>query len=91
MNRLNTLRSAGYTLLISGLGLTCAGFTPLGIMTGSFAAFWQSSIGLVAGGSIFALLQQFGALSYFLYSGLTGFGLVSLDFMAKRQINEPAR
>lgn len=37
------------------------GFTSAGIGAGTFAALWQSWIGNVAGGSLFATLQSAGA------------------------------
>lgn len=37
------------------------GFTTTGISAGSIAALWQSVIGNVAGGSLFATLQSAGA------------------------------
>lgn len=36
------------------------GFGPIGVVGGSIAAAWQSSIGNVASGSLFALCQKFG-------------------------------
>ena len=41
--------------------LTWVGFAPGGVVAGSLAAAWQSSIGNVAPGSLFALLQSIGA------------------------------
>ena len=41
--------------------LTWVGFGPGGVVAGSLAAAWQSSIGNVAPGSLFALLQSIGA------------------------------
>lgn len=40
-----------------------AGFGPAGISAGSWAAAWQSSIGSVAAGSIFSIIQSAGAAS----------------------------
>lgn len=37
------------------------GFTSAGVGVGTFAALWQSTIGNVAGGSLFATLQSAGA------------------------------
>lgn len=41
--------------------LSCFGFTAAGVAAGSLAAAWQSSIGLVAAGSLFAWFQSLGA------------------------------
>ena len=41
--------------------LLLLGFAPAGVVFGSFAAWWQSMIGNVAAGSLFALLQSAGA------------------------------
>ncbi|KZV64832.1 hypothetical protein PENSPDRAFT_738083 [Peniophora sp. CONT] len=40
--------------------LVLAGFTAKGVAAGSFAALWQSIIGNVVRGSVFALLQSLG-------------------------------
>lgn len=42
-------------------GANAIGFSPAGVVAGSPAAAWQSSIGNVAPGSLFALLQSIGA------------------------------
>ena len=41
--------------------LSALGFTPSGVAAGSLAAAWQASIGNVAAGSTFAMLQSIGA------------------------------
>ena len=46
--------------MVIGWGLGLVGFGPLGPILGSAAAAWQSKIGLVAGGSVFAALQSAG-------------------------------
>jgi len=43
------------------LALPLIGFGATGVAAGSLAAGWQATIGNVAGGSIFALLQSAGA------------------------------
>lgn len=45
--------------------LSLIGFTPAGVAPGTIAAIWQASIGNVASGSLFSLLQ---------YAGATGVG-----------------
>ncbi|KAF3935244.1 hypothetical protein ABW19_dt0202342 [Dactylella cylindrospora] len=42
--------------------LQIAGFSSLGPVAGSFAAWWQSQIGDVAAGSLFAYLQSLGMM-----------------------------
>jgi len=42
------------------LFLGACGFTPAGVTAGSIAAVWQSGIGNVAAGSIFAACQSLG-------------------------------
>ena len=44
--------------------LPCIGFTASGVAAGSLAAMWQSSIGNVAAGSTFALLQSIGTAGF---------------------------
>jgi hypothetical protein len=62
---------------ILGIALTpiLAGFGTAGIAAGSAAAAAQSSIGAVAGGSLFATLQSWGMLGY--YAIGTGAGVVA--------------
>lgn len=63
LRRLRTLVVGG-TLscgLMGAAALPFLGFGLGGITAGSFAASWQSSIGLVAAGSLFATLQSLGA------------------------------
>ncbi|KAJ4169986.1 hypothetical protein NW754_006130 [Fusarium falciforme] len=40
------------------LALNSIGFTPIGSLAGSAAASWQSTIGNVPAGSVFAFLQS---------------------------------
>ncbi len=42
-------------------GLIATGFTPSGVAAGSAAAAWQSTIGNVAAGTLFATFQAAGA------------------------------
>jgi len=59
---------ARFILITAGAAVTVpllleiAGFSALGPVVGTFAAFWQSSIGDVAAGSFFAWLQSAGML-----------------------------
>ncbi|KAF5843555.1 hypothetical protein DUNSADRAFT_12817 [Dunaliella salina] len=59
------LAVGGGAALLTALGgplvLGLAGFGSAGIVAGSAAAAWQASIGNVAAGSLFALLQSCGA------------------------------
>lgn len=60
--------------------LPLLGFTAGGIAAGSAAAGWQSSIGAVAAGSLFAVLQSLGAtgLGTLVFGGIgTALGLLS--------------
>lgn len=50
-------------MVISAL-LACLGFTPAGVVAQSCASAWQSSIGNVVKGSLFAIMQSFAALGY---------------------------
>lgn len=66
---------AGGTLgggALGALALPLLGFGAGGVVGGSIAASWQSSIGLVSAGSFFAVLQSLGAtgLGVFLFGGL---------------------
>jgi hypothetical protein len=45
----------------SGLGLAALGFASEGVEAGSLAALWQSALGDVEAGSLFARLQRLGA------------------------------
>ena len=66
-------------------GVNAIGFSPGGVVAGSPAALWQSSIGNVPPGSWFAWLQSIGAsgsstaarASWSVVTGLTRAGLVS--------------
>lgn len=43
--------------------LAFLGFTPAGVVAGSWAAAWQATMGgVIAEGSLFALLQSLGAI-----------------------------
>jgi hypothetical protein len=53
-----------------------AGFGTGGIVAGSLAALWQSSIGSVAAGSSFAALQSLGATGTLLTGAYGGAGIV---------------
>lgn len=48
---------AGVAYTLTPAAICAAGFCPAGVAGGSFAAWWQSSIPLVAKGSLFAQLQ----------------------------------
>lgn len=61
------------------------GFGPGGVVAGSLAAAWQSSIGSVATGSLFALLQSIGASggsTAAVWSVAAGFGKGALSLVA---------
>mmetsp|Transcript_17801 Transcript_17801/g.26663 ORF Transcript_17801/g.26663 Transcript_17801/m.26663 type:complete len:102 (+) Transcript_17801:68-373(+) len=70
----NTLLAVGgNTLLAVGgaqVALHLVGFGATGIAAGSMAAAWQSSVGNVAAGSAFALIQSFGMTGGFLNAGI---------------------
>lgn len=51
--------AVGYVIGVAALPLL--GFTAAGVAASSFAAFWQSCIGYVAAGSVFALFQSAAA------------------------------
>lgn len=65
--------------------LPLLGFTTGGIAAGSAAASWQASIGAVAAGSLFAVLQSLGAtgMGILLFGGI-GAGLGALASVASR-------
>jgi hypothetical protein len=52
-----------------------AGFGTAGIGAGSVAALWQSAIGNVAAGSLFASLQSLGATGTFVTGASSGLGV----------------
>lgn len=63
--------------------LPLLGFGAAGVASGSVAATWQSAIGLVSAGSVFALLQSLGAtgIGILLFGGIgaaTGGGALGL-------------
>ena len=69
---------------------TWFGFTTSGVAAGSWAAFYQSLIGNVASGSLFALFTSWGMKGIFLYSSGFGIiifssGLLSSYFMHKKE------
>ena len=53
-----TAVGAGVTYALTPTALCTAGFCPSGIAPSSFASWWQSTMPLVKGGSIFATLQS---------------------------------
>ncbi|XP_031629586.1 interferon alpha-inducible protein 27-like protein 1 [Contarinia nasturtii] len=66
--------------IIGAASLPLLGFGTAGVAAGSAAAAWQSSIGAVAAGSIFAILQSLGAtgLGVLLFGSIgAGMGLLS--------------
>lgn len=78
--------SLGFVTTVGGLGalmLPLLGFGAGGIAAGSTAAAWQSSIGSVAAGSLFATLQSLGATGMgVLLFGSTGSALGLLTSLA---------
>lgn len=86
INRHNLLllRSVSVAKITTGfvLGLAALpmlGFTASGVMAGSLAAAWQSSIGNVTAGSMFAILQSLGTAVYskIMFGSVVG-GLIAL-------------
>lgn len=77
--------SAAVVGILGCVLLPVLGFTTGGIAAGSAAASWQSSIGLVAAGSLFAVLQSLGAtgLGILLFGGI-GAALGALGSVASR-------
>ena len=70
-----TLILLGVTIaVVSTCILPVLGFSAAGPVAGSIAAGWQSSIGLVSAGSLFALLQS-AAMGGAAMMGIVGFGL----------------
>ncbi len=53
------------------------GFTSSGVAASSWAALWQSSIGNVCAGSMFAALQSYGATATAATLGSVGVGVVA--------------
>ncbi|EPE06761.1 hypothetical protein F503_03188 [Ophiostoma piceae UAMH 11346] len=58
---LGILSAGVLTAIVLYVGLPALGFTAGGVAQGSIAAAWQSTLGNVAVGSLFALLQSAGA------------------------------
>lgn len=54
--------------------LSAFGFTSTGVASGSFAALWQSTIGNVVGGSVFAVLQGVAART----AGFSGCAVIAV-------------
>lgn len=75
-------------LLIGGaIVILCAilhalGFAASGIIAGSIAAIWQSSIGNVVAGTAFAAIQSFAALFWGRFLGLPGLGVALIFVIA---------
>ncbi len=69
---IGALIGAVIALVVVPRGLKALGFGVGGIVGGSFAALWHSSIGIVAPGSLFSCLQGLmaGGLSGLAYSQL---------------------
>ena len=73
-----TLILLGITVTtISVLILPILGFSAVGPVAGSIAAGWQSSIGLVSAGSLFAFLQS-AAMGGAAMAGIVGLGVAGL-------------
>ena len=53
-----TVGGAGLAYAVTPAVLAVSGFGPAGVSGGSFAAWWQSTMPLVQGGSLFATLQS---------------------------------
>ena len=47
--------------ILTWCGLPLIGFGAAGVIAGTFAAMWHASIGNVAAGGVFAILQSIGA------------------------------
>lgn len=56
--------AACFGIMIFSALLACLGFRPAGVVANSCASGWQSTIGNVAKGSSFAILQSISALGY---------------------------
>ena len=79
--------STGVVLTLPAL----AGFGAEGVAAGSVAAAWQSSIGSIAAGSNFALLQTFGATvptAPALGAGLVVAGVGGLGYLGLRRYRQ---
>ena len=71
------------SLIAAAVGII--GFGPGGVVANSIAAAWQSSIGNVAAGSLFALLQSIGASggsTAAVWSAVAGVGKGALSLVA---------
>ncbi|CCA71662.1 hypothetical protein PIIN_05598 [Serendipita indica DSM 11827] len=93
-SRKDTLRSlaAGTAPLLAKSTLTLAGFTGEGVAAASVAAGWQSMLGNVAAGSIFSVLQSFGATGLLAITapvGVTVAGAGALGYGAWRFLKMP--
>lgn len=80
--KLRRLLGAGVlgTGLVGFVALPLIGFGAGGVVGGSIAASWQSSIGIVTAGSLFSILQSLGAtgLGSLIFGSIgTGLGLLS--------------
>ena len=62
----------GVATTMTSIYLSKIGFTTAGIAKASYIAVFQSGIGNVAGGSLFATLQSYGATGLFVMTGFIG-------------------
>lgn len=70
--------------------LSAAGFTPVGVAAGSFAAWWQSTYPLVAAGSLFSYLQSI-AMTGSVVTGSASLGAVLGSAAAVTKVREMCR
>lgn len=85
------VRVVGYTgaaVAVGAAGLSLAGFGMAGIAANSFAAVWQASIGNVAAGSGFAMLQSAGATGMIATAGGGGAVVTAGALAADRRMRE---
>ena len=81
-----TTLGAGLTYALTPVAICAAGFCPAGVAGGSFASWWQSTMPLVAKGSLFAQLQALamggvGATTVTVGGGIIG-GLAGAAYLS---------
>lgn len=76
-----TILAVCFGIMVVSAVLGALGFQPAGVLAGSCAAAWQSSIGYVVKGSIFAIMQSIGALGYLancaVFAGIVFIGTIA--------------
>ena len=88
---LSAFTGGSISTLGTKIGLTKVGFTTSGVLKGSLAAKWHSSIGAVSSKSLFAFLQSIGAKGIIFYGPfvfIVGAGIGWISYKAFKKLKK---